>query len=62
MDAVHHVFRATSATRIGVPTERNESDRIEWIPLGDVPAMIAAGEIVSGISLVGLQQALLQRG
>ncbi|MET7276889.1 NUDIX domain-containing protein [Kribbella sp. NPDC005582] len=62
MDAVHHVFRATSATHIGVPTERNESDRIEWIPLRDVPAMIAAGEIVSGISLVGLQQALLQRG
>lgn len=60
MDAVHHVFRATTATRIGVPTERNESDRIEWVPLDDVPAMIASGEIVSGISLVGLQQALLQ--
>jgi 8-oxo-dGTP pyrophosphatase MutT (NUDIX family) len=60
MDAVHHVFRATTATRIGEPTERNESDRIEWIPLTDVPAMIANGEIVSGITLVGLQQALLQ--
>ncbi|TDD60084.1 NUDIX hydrolase [Kribbella antibiotica] len=60
MDAVHHVFRATTATRIGAPTERNESDRIEWIPLTDVPAMIANGEIVSGITLVGLQQALLQ--
>lgn len=60
MDAIHHVFRATTATRIGEPTERNESDRIEWIPLTDVPAMIANGEIVSGITLVGLQQALLQ--
>jgi len=60
MDAVHHVFRATGATRIGEPTERNESDRIEWIALADVPAMIANGEIVSGITLVGLQQALLQ--
>jgi 8-oxo-dGTP pyrophosphatase MutT (NUDIX family) len=60
MDAVHHIFRATTATRIGEPTERNESDRIEWIPLTDVPAMIANGEIVSGITLVGLQQALLQ--
>ncbi|MFF1822400.1 NUDIX hydrolase [Kribbella sp. NPDC058245] len=60
MDAVHHVFRATTATRIGEPTERNESDRIEWIPLTAVPAMIASGEIVSGITLVGLQQALLQ--
>nr|WP_238355487.1 NUDIX domain-containing protein [Kribbella sandramycini] len=59
MDAVHHVFRATSATRIGDPTERNESDRIEWIPLADVPALIARREIVSAITLVGLQQALL---
>ncbi|MDX6263597.1 MAG: 8-oxo-dGDP phosphatase [Kribbellaceae bacterium] len=61
MDSVHHVFRATTAVRIGEPTERNESDRIEWIPLTEVPAMIARREIVSGITLVGLQQALLQR-
>ncbi|GAB3949426.1 NUDIX hydrolase [Kribbella albertanoniae] len=61
MDAIHHVFHATTATRIGEPTEQNESDRIEWIPLTDVPAMIANGEIVSGITLVGLQQVLLQR-
>jgi 8-oxo-dGTP pyrophosphatase MutT (NUDIX family) len=60
MDSAHHVFRATKAVRIGEPTERNESDRIEWIPLADVPAMIARREIVSGITLVGLQQALLQ--
>ncbi|MET9317532.1 hypothetical protein ABZX12_37410 [Kribbella sp. NPDC003505] len=41
----------------------NESDRIEWIPLADVPAMIARHEIVSGITLVGLQQLLLsERG
>ena len=44
-------------------TELNESDRIEWIPLADVPAMIARHEIVSGITLVGLQQLLLsERG
>ncbi|WBQ07081.1 NUDIX hydrolase [Kribbella sp. CA-293567] len=60
MDSAHHVFRATTAVRIGEPTERNESDRIEWIPLTDVPGMIARQEIVSGISLVGLQQALLR--
>ena len=59
MDSTHHVFRATSATRIGEPTERNESDRIEWIPLADVPAMIARHEILSGITLLGLQQTLL---
>lgn len=60
IDSTHHVFRATTAIRIGEPTERNESDRIEWIPLTDVPAMIRRREIVSGITLVGLQQALLE--
>jgi 8-oxo-dGTP pyrophosphatase MutT (NUDIX family) len=62
MDSAHHVFLATEAVRIGEPTELNESDRIEWIPLADVPAMIARREIVSGITLVGLQQVLLRAG
>lgn len=61
MDSAHHVFRATTAVRVGEPTERNESDRIEWIPLADVPAMIGRREIVSGITLVGLQQELITR-
>ncbi|GAA3566382.1 NUDIX domain-containing protein [Kribbella ginsengisoli] len=60
MDSEHHVFLATAAVWVGEPTELNESDRIEWIPLSDVPGMIARREIVSGITLVGLQQALLQ--
>jgi 8-oxo-dGTP pyrophosphatase MutT (NUDIX family) len=60
MVSTHYVFRATSAAYVGEPVERNESDRIEWVPLADVPGMIARQEIVSGITLVGLQQALLQ--
>ena len=60
MDSAHHVFRATAATWTGEPVEQNESDRIEWVPLANVPAMIRRREIVSGISLVGLQQALLE--
>jgi 8-oxo-dGTP pyrophosphatase MutT (NUDIX family) len=59
MDSTHHVFRATSAEYVGEPVEQNESDRIEWIPLADVPAMIARQEIVHGMTLVGLQQVLL---
>lgn len=60
MDSTHHVFRATNASHIGEPVEKNESDRIEWVPLGEVPAMIARAEIVHGMTLVGLQQVLLQ--
>ncbi|MEV6281600.1 NUDIX hydrolase [Kribbella sp. NPDC051770] len=61
IDSAHHVFRATSAQYAGEPTERNESDRIEWVPLADVPAMISRREIVSSITLVGLQQELMTR-
>ena len=61
MDSRHFVYRTSDVVRIGEPTERNESDRIEWVPLADVPGMIQRHEIVSGITLVGLQQALLQR-
>jgi 8-oxo-dGTP pyrophosphatase MutT (NUDIX family) len=59
MDSAHHVFRAGSATYIGEPVEQNESDRVEWLRLADVPAMIERREIVSGITLIGLQQVLL---
>jgi 8-oxo-dGTP pyrophosphatase MutT (NUDIX family) len=63
MDSRHFVFRATTAEYAGPPTEQNESDRIEWVPLADIPAMIGRREIVSGITLLGLQQVLLaERG
>lgn len=58
-DSQHHVFRADGATYIGPPTEMNESDRIEWIPMGDVRGMIDRREIVSSGSLVGLLYVLM---
>ncbi|KIF00710.1 NUDIX hydrolase [Streptomyces sp. RSD-27] len=58
-DSRHFVFRADGVRRIGEPTERNESDRLEWIPLADIPGMIARGEIVSSATLVGLMALLL---
>ncbi|MFE7312694.1 NUDIX hydrolase [Streptomyces sp. NPDC057555] len=58
-DSQHYVFRADSATYVGPPTEKNESDRIEWIPLADVRGMIDRREIVSSGSLVGLLYVLM---
>jgi 8-oxo-dGTP pyrophosphatase MutT (NUDIX family) len=42
-DSVHHVYRSSSATQRGEPGF--ETVRMEWFPLGDMPAMIASGEI-----------------
>lgn len=58
-DSQHYVFRADGATHIGAPTEKNESDRIEWVPLERVRAMIDRREIVSSGSLVGLLYVLM---
>ncbi|MCM2426877.1 NUDIX domain-containing protein [Streptomyces sp. SID13666] len=58
-DSQHYVFRADGATQIGPPTEKNESDRIEWIPLDRVRGMIDRREIVSSGSLVGLLYVLM---
>ncbi|MGJ5805745.1 NUDIX domain-containing protein [Streptomyces europaeiscabiei] len=58
-DSQHHVFRADGATYDGPPTEKNESDRIEWIPLSEVRGMIDRREVVSSGSLVGLLYLLM---
>jgi 8-oxo-dGDP phosphatase len=58
-DSEHHVFRADGARWTGPPTERNESDRIEWVPLREVRGMIDRREVVSGGSLLGLLYLLL---
>lgn len=58
-DSQHHVFRADGAMYEGPPTEKNESDRIEWIPLADVRGMIDRREIISSGSLVGLLYVLM---
>ncbi|MFE9427026.1 NUDIX hydrolase [Kitasatospora sp. NPDC006697] len=58
-DSEHFVFRAEAVEFTGPPSERNESDRIEWIPLSDLRGMIDRREIVSSGSLVGVLYLLL---
>jgi 8-oxo-dGTP pyrophosphatase MutT (NUDIX family) len=60
-DSEHHVFLAEGAIQVGEPTEANESDRIEWVPLDDISAMIDRREITSSASQVGLMRYLLDR-
>lgn len=58
-DSEHFVFRAEAASYAGPPTELNESDRIEWIPISEIRGMIDRREVVSSGSLVGLLYLLL---
>lgn len=58
-DSEHFLFRADGAEYVGPPTELNESDRIEWIPLSEIRGMIDRREIVSSASLLGIMYTLL---
>ena len=53
-DSVHHVYRADGAERMGPPDDDFESDHIAWVPLSEIPDLVADGEITSGTSLAAL--------
>jgi 8-oxo-dGTP pyrophosphatase MutT (NUDIX family) len=55
-DAVHHVFYTESAEYVGDPEDAVESDRIEWVALADVPALIAQGKIRAANTVAALLQ------
>ena len=54
IDTVHYLFHAEAAGYVGIPADRSEAERIEWIPLADIRGLIAKGEIVSGPTLIGV--------
>lgn len=59
--SAHHVFLARGVERIGDASEVNEGV-FEWVPLADVPELIAKGRVLSSGSLVGLLHVLALSG
>jgi 8-oxo-dGTP pyrophosphatase MutT (NUDIX family) len=53
-DARHHVYWAESATYVGHPEDDFESERREWVPLAEVPGMLARGEVRSANAVAAL--------
>lgn len=50
-DSEHHIFLADHAEHVGDPAEDWEAERIDWIPLGQVPELARKREIVSGTTM-----------
>ncbi|MDF3290835.1 NUDIX hydrolase [Streptomyces silvisoli] len=44
-DARHHVYWAEGADYVGHPADDFESERREWVPLKEVPELVARGEV-----------------
>jgi 8-oxo-dGTP pyrophosphatase MutT (NUDIX family) len=59
--SAHHVFLARGVERVGAATELNEGV-FEWVPLAEVPELIAKGRVVSSGTLVGLLHVLALSG
>ncbi|MGO9080138.1 MAG: NUDIX hydrolase [Streptosporangiaceae bacterium] len=54
MNSVHHIYRAEGARFIGRPVDDFESERVAWVSLDEVPALIGNGEVVTGTTMAAL--------
>ena len=50
----HEVYVVEGAEYIGEPTDVEESGRVAWLPIADIPKLIQSGEVAGSGSLVGL--------
>ena len=60
-DSAHELYLARGADRIGTPMA-DEAEEVRWIPLAELPGLIATGEIVGAATIIGVQHALLTSG
>ena len=57
-DQTFTVFLARGAEHVGEPTDRSESERIEWVTVADLRAFVRDGQVHDGLTLAGLAYAL----
>jgi 8-oxo-dGTP pyrophosphatase MutT (NUDIX family) len=57
-DQVFTIFLAGGASYVGEPTDPGESERIEWVPVDEVRAIVQRGDMPDGLSLTSICYAL----
>jgi 8-oxo-dGDP phosphatase len=55
------MFLARGADRVGAPLA-DEAEQVRWMPLGELPELIATGQITGAATIIGAQHALLAAG
>ena len=48
------LFLAHGADHIGDPEDLSEAARVDWLPIDDLPKLIAAGQISDGPTLMAV--------
>jgi hypothetical protein len=61
VDSEHFVFVGRDVKKVGEPTETNEVERMEWVPLASVPQLIDSGDIWNSGTLVALLRLLTKK-
>ncbi|MDG9719418.1 NUDIX domain-containing protein [Streptomyces sp. DH24] len=61
VDSPHEIFVGHGAERVGEPTDLEEAGHIEWVPLADIPGLMARGELMGSGTLVALLYILANR-
>jgi 8-oxo-dGTP pyrophosphatase MutT (NUDIX family) len=57
-----HLYLARGGTYQGPPTDTTEADRVEWIPLADIPALLHTGQVSDAPVMTALLLTLLHVG
>jgi 8-oxo-dGTP pyrophosphatase MutT (NUDIX family) len=53
-DLRFELFAAQGATYVGVPSDPSESERVAWVPVDQVRALVRSGAVTDGLSLSAL--------
>ncbi|MEV8310452.1 NUDIX domain-containing protein [Streptomyces flavidovirens] len=62
VDSPHEIFVGKGAQHIGDPTDIEEAGHIAWVPLSDIPGLMARDELMGSGTLVALLHLLASRG
>lgn len=62
VDSPHEIYVGRGAERVGEPTDLEEAGHVEWVPLADVPGLMAKGDLLGSGTLVALLHILANRG
>lgn len=62
VDSPHDLFVGHGAERVGEPTDAEEAGHVEWVPLSDMPVLMARGQLMGSGTLVAVLHLLANHG
>jgi 8-oxo-dGTP pyrophosphatase MutT (NUDIX family) len=61
VDSPHEIFVGRGAEKVGEPTDLEEAGHVQWVPLSDIPGLMAKGDLMGAGTLVALLHILANR-